>query len=145
MPANIRIATQFELWPQESVPVSKPKTRKYRSRTCEKCGSTDIVRADNPATCCSTCASRENGRRGLARLQDRLSLRPRIQATCPQCGRLFPTTNYAIRKTKIHCCSLKCRRLFSGIERTCKWCGGNFRALRSRVKGITRSNSSAHF
>ena len=133
------------------LPVSMAKTRKYRSRVCDTCGRLDVVRADNPAARCARCTRRENGRvsgdkrRGLARPRAGIPPAPRIQALCAQCGRLFPTTNYAIRTTKVHCCSRRCRWLYCGIQRTCKFCGRQFRALKTQVKGITRSNCSAHF
>lgn len=127
------------------------KTRKCRSRVCDTCGRVDVVRADYDSSRCITCSSRANGRaagkksKGFARPQAGLPPRPRIYARCPQCGKSFPTTNFTIRKTKVHCCSRECRRLYCGAERTCKSCGLQFRALKSQIKGITRSNSSANF
>jgi hypothetical protein len=130
---------------------SRPQNRSFRSRVCDICGRVDTIRADTKATRCSACARHANGMTGaerwreIARKRRELPFSPSIQATCPQCGVSFPTTNYAIRMTKVHCCSRNCRWLYCGAQRTCKSCGQQFRAIKSQVKGIARSNSSANF
>lgn len=130
----------------------KPARRRgVRPRTCETCGRQELVRADNPATRCSDCARSANGRvagakrRGLARDSRASEGRPRITAACPQCGTNFPTSNRAISRAKRHSCSMACKLLYFGVQRICKCCGKQFRALKSRIRGITKSNSSANF
>ena len=125
--------------------------RGVRPRICATCGRHEFVRADNPATSCGDCARRANGRiagakrRGLARNSQVSEGRPRITTTCSRCGKSFPTTNYAISRAKRHFCSMACKLLYFGVQRTCKYCGEQFRAIRSRIQGIAKSNSSANF
>lgn len=127
------------------------RRRGVRARICATCGRREFVRADNPATRCSDCARKANGRiagakrRGLARHSRVSEGRPRITAICSRCGTNFPTTNYAISRAKRHFCSMACKLQYYGVQRTCKWCGEQFRAIRSRTKGIAKNNSSANF
>ena len=127
------------------------RRRGVRARVCESCERHELVRSDNPATRCRDCASKANGRagaaklRGIARASRVGQRRPTLLATCVQCGKAFPTTNSATSRAKRRYCSVACKMLFCGVQRTCKGCGREFRALKSRIAGIARNNSSSNF
>ncbi len=117
------------------------KKRTFRERICVDCGRVQSVRSDNRAIRCTSCTSRI----AIQPLLAQIKARPRFLADCPQCGMQFRTTRAAADRAAVHCCSKACRKLFCGIQRNCKFCGIQFRALKSQVKGIARSNSSANF
>jgi hypothetical protein len=107
-------------------------------RTCCDCGRQELVRSDNPAERCRSCASRIAGRLGIAVIRAR-----RLRTRCECCGVMFPTTASALASGTVRYCSWACRWRGRRVERRCKLCGTSFTIVRSILSGKT--NSSGNF
>lgn len=109
-----------------------------RERKCCDCGTVELVRKDNKAIRCLSCASKIRGAVGLKTIIANAS-----KCTCDKCGVKFSRNKSAIEKNKRNFCSLECKASYYGVSRQCKTCGNEFRVNRGRLSGKT--NSSATF
>lgn len=109
-----------------------------RIRICCDCGREQIVRKDNLALRCISCAARKSGAKGNATRKAR-----RLQTQCDCCLTSFFTTRSALNKSKNHYCSKACHYAAHQVQRTCRQCQKVFRLARSVVEGT--SNSSGNY
>lgn len=113
-------------WPADNV-----KRRGSRNRSCVSCGAVDVVRSDNKAERCASCAGREAGANGVAVIKARAIAR---EKPCQSCGSPHRNKKY---------CSVSCKS--AAVERqarTCKCCGAGFDILASTLMS---SNASGNF
>ena len=109
-----------------------------RLRTCCDCGRQELVRSDNHAERCRSCASRIAGRLGISVIRAR-----QLRTRCECCGVVFPTTASSLTRGPVRYCSRECRWQGRRVERRCKLCGTSFTVVRSILSG--RTNSSGNF
>ena len=111
-----------------------------RLRICLDCGRQDLVRSDNLAERCRSCASKESAGRASA---TRAKRSQRLHLRCENCGSMFPTTPSAVKAGPPRHCSRACRYDSGRVTRRCKFCGAAFSVLRSAISG--RTNASGNF
>ncbi len=122
------------------------RSRGTRERVCARCGCAEIVRADNPAPHCKSCASSiaTTARWEAGTLNDRAKPAARakeVNCKCLHCGLEMYRSPSAIGNRVF--CSKACHDASRTVARTCKQCGATFMTQQSRLSGKT--NSSANF
>lgn len=112
------------------------RKRGTRVRVCTDCGREEEVHADNKASVCYPCSSREKAKAFLLP-----KIAPAATVKCQQCGLVFKRSSSQQRE--LNFCSISCRSAHFAVERRCKTCQKPFRLTKGRVNG--KSNSAGNF
>lgn len=113
-----------------------------KERTCCDCGRVELVRNDNTAERCVSCAARARALLPAAKAA-MAKLRTRVALICSHCQSPFERTRSQASRAQKSFCSKRCADEHYRIDRTCKFCSKLFQTQIARVFG--KSNSSGNF